>query len=120
MAKYLKIFILIIVICFLPTKIFGFFATPDNHIYSMPFGVQSSSPGVRPLTSGGSNLDTMQAETSQNSITADSSDLSSQNNSNLNNKESPKKISLAAFIVWPLIILVFIAVFVFLKRKLEE
>lgn len=86
----------------------------------MPFGVQSSGPGVRPPTSGGSNLDAVQTEAPQNSITEDPFDLSFQNNSNLNNKESPKKISLVTFIVWPLIILVFIAIFVFLKRKLEE
>lgn len=109
--KGLILFILIIVICFLPTKIFGFFATPDNHIYSMPFGIQGSNPGVLPLTSGGFNPDALQTEPSQNFLPEDFSGTSSPNNLNSNNKESPKKISLATFVVWPLIIFFFVVFF---------
>ncbi|MEK7080505.1 MAG: hypothetical protein AAB925_01570 [Patescibacteria group bacterium] len=47
MKHKVYILILIIAICFFPIKAFGFFTTPDKHIYSMPFGAQRSNADVQ-------------------------------------------------------------------------
>ena len=49
MKQKVYIFILIFVICFFPTKIFGYFATPDKYIHSMPFGSQRNNPAIQDM-----------------------------------------------------------------------
>lgn len=46
MKNKIYIFILVALICFFPIKIFGFFATPDSHIRSMPFGVNNVKTNI--------------------------------------------------------------------------
>jgi hypothetical protein len=38
------LFFALIIVFLLPIKTFGFFATPDKYVHSMPFGVQLNNP----------------------------------------------------------------------------
>jgi hypothetical protein len=46
--RYFKIYILIfaIITWTFPIKIFGYFATPDKYIHSMPFGTKNNNAGI--------------------------------------------------------------------------
>lgn len=49
MKRKIYLLILIFAICFFPAKALGIFATPDDHIYSAPFGVQRNNTGVQKM-----------------------------------------------------------------------
>ena len=125
MKHKIYILFLIFVIYFFPIKILGFFATPDEHIYSAPFGVQGNNAGVKKTTVP-LNLNQINIENFNNNnaetINTDKDEPLNNNlfppiTSNLNNV-GKKSNSLFSINFWLTLFLILLsAVFIFLKRK---
>jgi len=116
MNKKIYSIILIFIIFLLPVKIFGYFATADEHINSMSFGakntnenIQDPSTPVNIIQNDNENL----INSIQNTINIDNAVIGDSNNNILGLKPlSVDNISSRYYLLWSIIFIVVIIIIV--------